>query len=656
MKRFLFAIIALITAANGWAETKYGLTAVTDEHSTLSFKVGDNENATSAAEGDKVIVTVGADYGWQISGITAEAATTWDQASARLRTTDAGSIPIVNITLEKVEGTTNQWTFTMPAFNVTVSATCKRLTITVKADDMSVTYGTVKPTFTATVTGFIDDDDESLLGGELTFACDYAKGANAGSTFTITPSGLTSEKYDIKFVAGTLTVDMASSSVIFKPWQFKKQFGDPDFAIYPSVSGGGTLTYTIDKPEIATVDAYSGLVSIKDIGNIRVTATLSGDDNYTGDSDWYEVEIVQRKQAFTIGPSGRTTLCCLAPLEFAEGEDENPKAYTVIGYDYDTKDLLLNRVYSVPAKTPLFIIGEEGDYEMICPTHSDAYYEYNMLVGNTSGKAIRIEETADPDGKPDDDPSDDLRNYYLKDGKFVEVEEYADINDSECYLQLPISEQREAPGKSLSIQMNADGKATLCSDVDLDFTDVEGLKAYVVTGYDTSNLKLWLSRVMKVSAKTPLLLKGEANKTYSVPSVAVKTSYENMLVGNTSGSQITIEETADGNLRNYYLKGDQFLKVNEYAYIANGKCYLQLPIQEEEEEPAEARMMEEFGFDTCENDEVMAIGIGEHGTLNIEHEKLNIGDFEPRYNLSGQRVSKDYKGMVITKGQKIITK
>lgn len=108
MKRFLFAIIALITAANGWAETKYGLTAVTDEHSTLSFKVGDNENATSAAEGDKVIVTVGADYGWQISGITAEAATTWDQASARLRTTDAGSIPIVNITLEKVEGTTNQ--------------------------------------------------------------------------------------------------------------------------------------------------------------------------------------------------------------------------------------------------------------------------------------------------------------------------------------------------------------------------------------------------------------------------------------------------------------------------------------------------------------------------------------------------------------------
>ena len=199
-----------------------------------------------------------------------------------------------------------------------------------KADNKTISYGAAKPTYTATITGFIDGDDVSKLSGTLSFTCKYTKGSNTGK-YTITPKGLTSDKYDIKFVSGTLTVNKAQGNVTFSPWKFEKTFGDPDFIITPSVSGGGSVTYSSNNTDIATVDRTSGKVSIKGIGVVKITATFAGNANYTSASDWYRVTISPRKQAFSIDATGKTTLCSPDPLEFAEGEDENLKAFTVIG-------------------------------------------------------------------------------------------------------------------------------------------------------------------------------------------------------------------------------------------------------------------------------------------------------------------------------------
>ena len=278
-------------------------------------------------------------------------------------------------------------TFKMPNQDVTVTATYKKL-LTVKADDASVIYGAAKPTFTAIITGFIDDDDESVLGGELTFACDYARGANAGSTFTITPSGLTSDKYDIKFVAGTLTVDKASGSVLFKPWQFKKQFGDSDFTIYPSVSGGGTLTFSSDNPEIATVDTYSGLVSIVSTGTVRIYATLSGDDNYTGDSDWYEVEV----EAADIAYDGGTIT--LDENGYDISLNESTGSAKPLPIDGHVDDLDYSRTLKVPeageGKGDVTIDGKEANLFTVClpfePTkmkENVTYYTLGSITGST---------------------------------------------------------------------------------------------------------------------------------------------------------------------------------------------------------------------------------------------------------------------------------
>lgn len=227
------------------SERGYDLTTGTSEHGTLKFSVDGNE-VTEAYEGDEVIVTVNAATGWQASGVTAEVSTTWENATARRQTGSTSSIPFASITPTKVDGTTNQWSFTMPPAAVKVSATYSQLVLTVTADNTSVTYGAAKPSFTVSYSGFLDGDDATCLGGTLSFDCDYTRGASAGSTFTITPKGLTSDKYDITFVSGTLTVNPASMSVSAKGWS-----GEYD-------GQGHSITVTVTKPSGATVKYRAG--------------------------------------------------------------------------------------------------------------------------------------------------------------------------------------------------------------------------------------------------------------------------------------------------------------------------------------------------------------------------------------------------------------
>ena len=77
--------------------------------------------------------------------------------------------------------------------------------LTVKADDAMVISGK-QPSFTASYEGFVNNQTEAVLEGELAFACEYTPESAVGSTFAITPSGLTAKNYDITFVPGTLTV------------------------------------------------------------------------------------------------------------------------------------------------------------------------------------------------------------------------------------------------------------------------------------------------------------------------------------------------------------------------------------------------------------------------------------------------------------------
>ncbi|MBW6479408.1 MAG: T9SS type A sorting domain-containing protein [Bacteroidales bacterium] len=84
--------------------------------------------------------------------------------------------------------------------------TITSILLTVTADDQSKVYdGNPFTDFTVSYDGFIDGDDESDLGGTLEFEGDAVEEINVGS-YTIIPSGYTSQNYEIVYENGTLTI------------------------------------------------------------------------------------------------------------------------------------------------------------------------------------------------------------------------------------------------------------------------------------------------------------------------------------------------------------------------------------------------------------------------------------------------------------------
>ena len=183
------------------------------------------------------------------------------------------------------------------------------------------------------------------------------------------------------------------------------------------------------------------------------------------------------------------------------------------------------------------------------------------------------------------------------------------------------------------------GKTTWCSEYDLDFTNVAGVKAYTATGYNNITKTIWLTRVMEVPAGTGILVKGDAG-TYKIPHAEVQSAYANWFVGNL-GDQIKIEET-DGDKTNYYLSGKDgtFKSVNGSANIGKNKAYLQLPTSV-------------FGG-------TRSIGISyddEDGTTAIKNLTPVLSEGEGEwYTLQGQRVAKPGKGLYIRNGKVVVIK
>ena len=356
-----------------------------------------------------------------------------------------------------------------------------------------------------------------------------------------------------------------------------------------------------------------------------------------------------KTESITIGKSGKASYCGDKSLDFSYSDEV--KAYIATGYDKDEGTIWLTRVKDVPAGVPVLIKGvAEKTYEVPVTDSQNSYYK-NMFKGNNSGESVKVEEK---DG--------DLVNYYLSgDGVFKSVKGYVNIGNNKCYLQLPGTFNAAVEGSAQTVKIGDSGKASYAAPVDLDFTNVEGLKAFTATGYDKSTKTIWLTRVMKVQKGEGVLLKGDPDN-YEIPSAAVQSSYENMFVGNTSGNEIQVLETSeDGSQTNYYLKGDgSFVSVNGYVNIKNNKCYLALPtsmVAVSSTRSAE----DDYKFEEPEviklSIDFKSIGSEGDGTTGIKNltPALSKGEGE-WYTLQGQRVAKPGKGLYIRNGKKVVIK
>jgi hypothetical protein len=132
----------------------------------------------------------------------------------------------------------------LTAANYTISYQPGTLTVnpaplTVTAQNESRVYGDANPAFTASYSGFVLGEDESVLTGTLSYTAPGP--ATAPGLYPVVPGGLASPNYAIDFVGGTLTITRAPVTVTANPASRTYGGADPAFtATYTGLKNGET--------------------------------------------------------------------------------------------------------------------------------------------------------------------------------------------------------------------------------------------------------------------------------------------------------------------------------------------------------------------------------------------------------------------------------
>ena len=200
----------------------------------------------------------------------------------------------------------------------------------------------------------------------------------------------------------------------------------------------------------------------------------------------------------------------------------------------------------------------------------------------------------------------------------------------------------------ITITINQYGSGTYCSDFALDFSNVEGLKAYAATGYNVNTGVITLTRLQTAREGTGLFLKGEPGDEYVVPVLEETGDHSlNMLVGTLKETTVnsissddlyanymyTIMEDADESTPMFYRLGESIVLPANMAYLQIPLAWLQ----------ASASKSVEIRFDDGE-------------TTDIDEVEGENGDAETVYDLQGRAVENPTKGIYIVDGKKVFIK
>ena len=181
--------------------------------------------------------------------------------------------------------------------------------------------------------------------------------------------------------------------------------------------------------------------------------------------------------------------------------------------------------------------------------------------------------------------------------------------------------------------------ATFASDSDLDFSGVDGLYAYTAT---VAGDELTFNKVTEAKVGEGLLLYADVN-TSTVFYVPVATNSPAAVSGNklVRGTGAAVTSAGDNSGEYNYVLSNNGGEVNFYRaagkVVGKNKAYLK---------NISATATSKFFLPTGEDET--------DGIKSVQGSRFTVNG--EAYNLSGQRVGKDYKGIIIVNGKKLIRK
>lgn len=241
--------------------------------------------------------------------------------------------------------------------------TINKAPLTINVNDAEKVYGDENPQFTYSLSGFVNNEDESVLSSAVSFSTKANKNSSAG-TYSVAASA-TAKNYEIGCTEGTLTVKKAPLSV--KVNAKSRVYGDAnpqfDFTYVGLKNGDGVPVFTSELTTSTKATKYS------DVGDYEVTVSGGVATNYSF------TEYIPGTLTITQAPLGISAQSTVR--EYGEANPEFQFAYSGFKNE-DTEECLTTPPTVVTSATPTSSVGE---YE-ITPNGAEAK---NYAISYTSG-------------------------------------------------------------------------------------------------------------------------------------------------------------------------------------------------------------------------------------------------------------------------------
>ena len=167
-----------------------------------------------------------------------------------LTTTATAALPVGNYTITAAQGTLSAQNYSFAFVSGTLSISPAVLTVT--ANNFTRQYGQNNPTFTYTMTGFLNGDTQgTATSGAPNLTTTATTTSPLGNyAIVITQGSLTAQNYTFVFVNGTLTIVQASTAISWIPRTLTLQPGEMlgpagvlDATVSPNIPG--TWRYSV---------------------------------------------------------------------------------------------------------------------------------------------------------------------------------------------------------------------------------------------------------------------------------------------------------------------------------------------------------------------------------------------------------------------------
>jgi len=191
-----YAVVATVNESNYEGSANGTLTITDKTPATVTIT-----NITATYDGNAHPVTVTTTKTSDGTPISVTVNVTYNGSTTA--PTNAGSYPVVaTIDDETYVGVGN------------ATLTINKATLTVTADNKTKTYGDANPTFTGSISGFVNSEDASVITGTPSYTCTATATTPAGTVNIVPNVGtMSATNYSFATVNGTLTIDKAQLTV-----------------------------------------------------------------------------------------------------------------------------------------------------------------------------------------------------------------------------------------------------------------------------------------------------------------------------------------------------------------------------------------------------------------------------------------------------------